>query len=130
VDFLYLQFCCASYILLSLLLWIFAGYAYFVNDRRSPDDPEKKKFNFSAIFLAPITWPLLLIAMCGLFVLRAFLFGAFLVLFALALVTLRKPFIVIWLDKIATQIGNRLLKANTVLIELMQGKYPIYDESI
>jgi len=119
-----LQCLCLGYILLSLILWIFAGYAYLVNMRRPADDPNKKDFHFSGIFLAPITWPFFLIASFLLLVLRALLFGVSLLFFTLALVFIRKPFIFIWLDKIATRIGNKLLDANTGLINLMLSNLP------
>lgn len=119
-----LQCFCSGYILLSFILWIFAGYAYFVNMRLSADDPNKKEFRFSAIFLTPITWPLLLIALFILLVVRALLFGVFLIFFTLALVFFRKLFIFVWFDKIATRIGNKLLNANTVLIDLMLNRTP------
>jgi len=35
---------------------------------------------------------------------------------------IRKPFLFVWLDKIATKIGNKLLEANTFLIKVVLGK--------
>ena len=121
-----LQCICSSYVLLSLILWLFAGYAYFVNMRRPAGDPDKKDFRFSGIFLAPITWPFFLTSFLVLLVSRALLFGIFLIFFTLALVFIRKPFIFIWLDKIATRIGNKLLNANTGLIDLMLSRSPTH----
>jgi hypothetical protein len=40
-----------------------------------------------------------------------------LVLFTIGLMAIRKPFLFVWLDKIATKIGNKLLDANTFLIK-------------
>jgi len=97
----YRQYCCGSYILLSLVLWAFAGYAYRVNSRRAADDPNKKSFHPAAIHLAPFTWPALLAVYILIFMLRALLYGVFLVLFTIALVAIRKPFILKLLDKIA-----------------------------
>jgi hypothetical protein len=110
--------CCQSYILLSFVLWAFAGYAYRVNARRSDDDPRKRDFHPAAVFLAPVTWPLFVLGFISLFILKAILYGVFLVVFTIALVVIRKPFIFVWLDKIATKVGNILLEANTQLIKI------------
>jgi hypothetical protein len=109
---------CQSYLLLSLILWACAGYAYQVNAKRSADDPKKKDFRPAAIFLAPIMWPLFLLGFLSLFVLKAILYGIFLVMLTIALVAIRKPFIFVWLDKIAKKVGNMLLEANTWLIKI------------
>jgi hypothetical protein len=72
----------------------------------------------AAVFLAPVTWPLFIVGFISLYILKAILYGIFLVTLAIALVVIRKPFIFIWLDKLATRVGNILLKANTMLIKL------------
>lgn len=107
---------CRGYILLCLILWAFAGYAYRINADRSADDPEKRDYHPAAVFLTPITWAPLLFGWLLLFVIRALLYGVFLILFTFALVVIRKPFLLIWLEKIARKIGGMLLKANTYLI--------------
>ena len=114
----YTSNCCQGYILLSLILWAFAGYAYRVNTRRFADDPKKRDFHPAAVFLAPITWPLFVLGFISLFILKAILYGIFLVVLTIALVLVRKPFIFVWLDKIATKVGNMLLEANTQLIKI------------
>jgi hypothetical protein len=106
------------YIRLCVIFWVFAGYAYHVNSKRPADDPKKKDFYFAAIFLAPIMWPLFLFAFVFLFITKAILYFVFLILLTIALFIIRKPFILTWLDKIATKIGNILLEANTRLIKL------------
>ena len=103
---------------LTLILLGCAGYAYRVNARRPAHDPEKRNFHFGAIFLAPITWLLFLFASITIFLLRVLVYVVFLVLFTIALLVIRKPFLLIWLDKIATKIGNKLLGANTFLIKI------------
>lgn len=113
---------CRSLLLLSLVFFGFAGYAYRVNARRQPDDPLKRDFHPLAIFLAPITWPLFLLTFISLLLVRAVLYGVFLILFTIALLAFRKPFLLIWLDKIATRVGNKLLTANTLLIQIVFGK--------
>jgi ABC-type multidrug transport system permease subunit len=124
MDLGQLQFSCSAYLLLTVLLWIFAGYAYIVDTMRPADDPEKKNYKFNAIFLAPISWPLLLVGGGVTLVLRAFLFGISLILFTVAMVLMRKPFWLIWLHKIVTKIGGKLLDINSILIELALGKSP------
>jgi hypothetical protein len=109
------RYCITGYILLSLVLWAFAGYAHRVNSKRAVDDPEKKEFHPAAVYLVPFTWFFILLAYVFILVARAILFGVFLVLFTIALVAFRKPFILNWLKKFATKIGNKLLEANTIL---------------
>jgi hypothetical protein len=110
--------------LLVLTLFIIgsAGYAYRVNSRLPQDDPKKRDFHFGAVFLAPITWILFLLASITIFFLRIVFYVAFLTLFAIAVLAFRKPFLLVWLDKIATKIGNKLLEANTFLIKVFFGK--------
>jgi hypothetical protein len=107
--------CCGGNVLLCIVLWAFAGYAYRVNAKRSTDDPEKRDYHPAAIILAPLTWPFFLSGLILLFVIRALLYGIFLILFTIALVVIRKPFILAWLDKIAKTVGNKLLKVNSFL---------------
>jgi hypothetical protein len=120
--FNYLPTCCGIYVVLSAVMWLFTGYAYWVNSKRLPSDPQKKTYNFNAIFLAPISWPLLLISGIIILIARSLLFGVFLVLFTLALIFVRKPFWLVWLDKMATWTGEKLLGANTTLIKFATGK--------
>jgi len=49
-------------------------------------------------------------------------YGLFLILFAIALVVVRKPFVLQWLDRVFTGIGNKLLWANTFLIKVVFGR--------
>ena len=114
----YLDKICTGYFIFCFILWGFAGYAYRANAKRPADDPNRKDFHPAAVFLAPVTWPLFIVGFISLFILKAILYGIFLVTLAIALVVIRKPFIFIWLDKLATRVGNILLKANTMLIKL------------
>lgn len=117
---------CASYFIFTIILAIFAAYAYYVNTNRRDDDPEKKDYHTSGIFVLPFFWPLLLIiwipfslikiSLTLLLVLfKALFFGLLLVLFTLAIVFIRKPFWLIWLEKIALKIGTKLLDADAAL---------------
>jgi len=104
-----------------LFLLVCAGYAYRANAGLAADDPKKRDYLPGAILLALITWPFFLFASIFLLVLRVLVYGVFLILFAIALVAIRKPFLLTWLDKIFTRIGDKLLKANTLLIKLAFG---------
>ena len=65
------NYLCNGIFLLSLFFML-AEYAYLVNAKRPPGDPKKRNYQFGAILLAPITWPLFLIAPLILFLLRIF----------------------------------------------------------
>ena len=110
-------------LLLMLFIFACAGYAYRINAKRTAEDPKKRDFHPVAIFLAPFTWPFFLFAFLFIFVLRVLVYGLFLILFTIALVAIRKPFLFIWLDSIATYIGNKLLEANTFLIRIVFGDW-------
>lgn len=113
---------CIGFILLMAFMLICAAYAYLVNARLPQDDPKKRDFHIGAVFLAPITWILFLLASITIFILRVVFYILFLILFAIAVLAFRKPFLFVWLDKIATKIGNKLLEANTFLIKVAFGK--------
>jgi len=119
--FRYINYCCPGFVLLSLIFWAFAVYSYRVNKKRASDDPDKKDFHRAAVHLVPFTWPILLLLYIFIFVTRALLYGIFLILFAFALLVFRKPFLLIWLDKTARKIGDKLLEANTFLIKITFG---------
>ena len=113
---------CTGFLLLMLFFYACAGYAYRVNAQRPADDPKKRNFHPRAILLAAFTWPLFLFATMTIFIVKAILYGIFLILFTIALLVIRKPFLLKWLDKVATEIGNRLLEANTFLMRIVFGK--------
>ena len=118
---------CKSLLLLMLIFFLCAWHAYRVNARLASGDSLKRDFHFRAIFLAPFTWPLFLFSSITIFFIRILVYVVFLILFTIALLVIRKPFLLIWLDKIATKIGNKLLGANTLLIKAFFGttnKYP------
>lgn len=107
-----------AYILFSLVFFLCAGYVYRVNSKRNDDDPGKRDYPFSAVTLTVI-WPILLVGMVVYFIVRALLYGIFLVLFTVALFVIRKPFLIIWLMKAVNWTGLKLLKANTFLVRLI-----------
>lgn len=113
---------CIVFLLITIFLFVCAGYAYRANARLAADDPKKRDYAPSAIALAIFTWPFLIFASLILRILRVLVYGLFLILFAIALVVIRKPFLLRWLDRIFTGIGNKLLLANTFLIKIAFGK--------
>src|SRR5688572_2040788 len=115
----YVNYCCPVFILLSLIIWALAGYSYRVNAKRPADDPQRKFFHFhpAAVFLAPLTWPFLLFAWIVFFIFKVLAYSVFLVLFTIALLAFRKPFLLMWLDKIARKVGDILLEVNTFLLK-------------
>jgi hypothetical protein len=119
----YIGYCCPGLILLSLIFWAFAGYAYRVNAKRAAEDPDKKDFHPMAVHLVPFTWPALILIYLFIFVTRALLYGIYLILFAFALIAFRKPFLLIWLDKVVRKVGDKLLEANTFLIRIVFGDW-------
>jgi hypothetical protein len=120
--FRYITYCCPGFVLLSLILWAFAGYAYRVNAKRPDDDPKKKDFHPGAIFLAPVTWPLFFFGSISIFIIKALVYGVFLILFTIALLAFQKSSIP-WLDDTAAWIGDKLLEANTFLIRIAFGDW-------
>lgn len=114
----HLDWFCTGTLLLIAVVMACALFAYYVDSRRSDDDPEKKNYHPLAILLAPVTLPLFIIFSISIFILRVATYGVFMVLFIIALIVLRQPFILEWLRKTATTIGDRLLEANTLLIRL------------
>jgi len=115
---------CATAVIITLVVYICARYAYRVNERRPEDDPHKLKVKKSAVSLAVLTWPFIPFAFIMIFVLRVLFYLIFLCLFTIALLAFRKPFLFAWLEKTATKIGNRLLELNTFLINAFLGRKP------
>lgn len=111
--------CIAAPLLFFLLC---AGYAYRVNARLADDNPKKRDYSILSIFLAPFTWPIFLLIYVFLLVVKVLAYGLFLILFAIALVVIRKPFLFKWLDEVFIGIGNKLLWANTFLMKIVFGR--------
>jgi ABC-type Na+ efflux pump permease subunit len=112
---------CVGYLIISILIGLFAGYAYLVNKLENPKESKQKDFEFIGIFLAPITWPFVLVIGLIVTIFKALLFGVFLLLFALIAVLFRKPFFWPFIEPIIKSIGARILKINTFLIRLFIG---------
>lgn len=111
------EFFTATCILIPTVIILCCIYAYRVNARRAPDDPEKKEFYPQAIWLAPFTLPILLLFDIFIMVLSSVMFALLLVLFPFALLLFRKPFLIKWILTLAQKIGNMLLTVNTELLK-------------
>jgi hypothetical protein len=98
------------------------AYAYQINKRRPENDPGKRKFRRSAIFLVPLTWPLMFIAYAALFLIMILAYALFLFLIIFGLLIIRKSPLLAWLQNTATKTGNRLLELYTTLIDSFLGK--------
>jgi hypothetical protein len=120
--FVYLNYCCPGFTLLSLIVWALAGYSYRVNAKRSDDDPQKRNFSPAAIYLAPITWPLFLFGSISLFIIKALAYGVFLIVFTAALLVFRTSSVP-WLENTTAWVGDKLLGANTFLIRMVFGQW-------
>ena len=120
VELLNFQTCCLGYLVISILLWLFSGYAYLVNARRASSDPEWRDYNPLAVFLAPVTWPFLVFGGFIVTIIKAVFFGIFLVVFSLVVALFRKPFLWRLIEPLISGIGRRVLKGNTFLIRLFE----------
>lgn len=114
----HLDWLCNGILGLMLFAWVCAAYAYVVNSRRLASDPQKRDFYLAAVFLAPITFIPLLLGIILLFIVRALFYCLFLIVFIFALIVIRNAFLLKWLHRTATYIGDKLLEANTLLIKL------------
>jgi cbb3-type cytochrome oxidase subunit 3 len=114
----YSYYICKGTLWITLVIVACTTYAYTVNARRPADDPKRKDYSPYAILAAPITVPFLITCAILIFIIRALLFAIFLFVFTIALIAIRKPFVFVWLDRIATNIGEPLLEINTNVIRL------------
>lgn len=115
----YVEYLCIGMIIVSMVIAGCALYAYSVNLQRPNDDPEKRNYRLGAILFAAFTWPIFLFIIVSLFIIRALLYGLFLILFTILLILIPgKSPEPTGLEKMASGIGGALLKANTQLINL------------
>ena len=107
--------CC---IVVNLIITLCALLAYYVNSKRPDDDPKKRDYHPLAILFAPITWPLVALLGISLYSLKVATYGVFLVLYVLALIFFRKPFILEWLKRTALKIGDLLMEVNSAIVRI------------
>jgi hypothetical protein len=95
------------------------GYtAYQVNLRRPANDPKKRRIHPFSILAAPFVFIVLLVPGIVLFFLAVILYGAFIVMFAITLLALRRPFLFVLWRRFSTFVGEPLLRLSTYLIML------------
>ena len=104
--------------MVNLVITLCAFLAYYVNSKRPDDDPKKRDYHPLAILFAPITLPLVVILGVSFYILRVATYGVFLVLYILALIFFRKPFILEWLKRTALKIGDLLMEVNSALVRI------------
>jgi len=113
---------CNSSLLITALLSFCVMRAYYINALRSEDDPNKRDYHIGAVFMTIFGWPLLLVLYVGLFLLRAVMWAVFILTVTVGLIVIRKPFLLAWLEKICTKVGNTLLEWNTALLYAFLGR--------
>ena len=117
----YSNYICLGYLLFTLFLYGCTAYAYRVNTLRAADDPNKRHFPVAAVLFGPVIWPILLFGVISIFLIKVLFYSIILILFAIALLVFRKPFLIDWLKNSATWIGDKLLGANIVLLKMVFG---------
>ena len=105
--------CCLG----TLVIWVMAAYANFVNKRLPDGHEEKQSFHPYAWLAVPFTIPLFLILYIIALLVYAILFGILLVLLPISFLVFRKPFLLKWLKEKAILVGNFFLKINTWLLK-------------
>ena len=111
----------SAYLLFTLFLYVCMGYSYYLNSQRPTGDPKKLDIHIGAALLIPIAWPLLIVGALSLLIMQVLIYSVFLVLFTIALILFRKPFVLDWLKKTAAWIGDGLLEAHLFLIKIAFG---------
>ena len=110
-----------------VFLFISVIYAYRVNSKRGPDDPQKRKYPPCALWIAPFTFPIMILIGFTSLVLSTLVAVAILIVFPISLILFREStngesFQIKWL----LRIGEKLLRINTKLLKII-GLYPSSD---
>lgn len=106
---------CNGILVLMALALVWAMIAYYINSRRSYDNPQKKNYHPLAVLLVPVTLPIVIILSISFFILRVLTYGVFLALFILTLIFLPRPSSQDFYKR-GTSIGDKLLEINTLLL--------------
>ena len=116
--FMYQKFCIGVCLLIPAVLTLCSFYAYQVNAKRAPDDPEKRDFSSYGPWLASVILPPLFLANALILILASLAFGFFLVLFPFMLLLPHWLSLIIkWIRKQALNIGNWVLFINTEILK-------------
>lgn len=114
--FKYWQQCGGSCCLGGMVIWAMSAFTYFYHKRLHDGHEEKKIYHPYAWVAVPFTLPLWAVAAILSAILYAVFFGLLLIVFSLALVAIRKPFLFKWLKETALSVGGFFLKINTQLL--------------
>ncbi len=101
-----------------LIVLAIAVYAYSVDSRRAANDPKKRNYHPFAILMVPVSLPIIIPLVVIIFIGTALLYAGFLLVFALLVLTFRRPFLFNWLHKFSIFVGDPLLRINSYLIRL------------
>ena len=114
---LHLPYFCGSLFLITFVVWMSSMYAYRVNARRAADDPNKRNYHPAAIWFS-LLLPLYLVIAIGSFIVTSLSYGLFLIVFAILLIAIRKPFLIEWVKRIMNKIGDKALESGSRIIRL------------
>lgn len=117
--FKYWQQCGGSCCLGVVVIWAMAAFTHFHNKRLPKENEEKQTYHPYAWIAVPFALPFWGLVAILSAILYAILAGFLLLVFILALVVLRKPFLFKWLKETALKVGEPLLKLNTRLLNLI-----------
>jgi len=105
-----------SYLVLTPILAVCVWYSYRVDKILASNTNKRQKYSAFPIVYIPF-WPLFLLAWAIVFMLKSMAYGVFIILFAVALTIIRKPFILIWLKKMALKVGDAYLTATSFIFK-------------
>jgi hypothetical protein len=114
--FNYWQQCGGVCCLAAAGIWVMSAFTHFYNEGLPAGHEEKKTYHPYAWVSAPFTLPLWALVAILSAILYTVFFGLLLAVFALALVAIRKPFLIKWLKETALKVGGFFLKINTRLL--------------
>lgn len=103
-----------------LVVWGMSAFTFFYNKRLPDGNEEKREYHPYSWLVAPLLLPFK-VPILALFAVLSFLFyslvfGLLLIVFALAVALLRKPFLLQWLKETSLKVGRFILKINTRLL--------------
>lgn len=99
------------------LVYFCAIFAYVVNSRRKPDDPQKRDYSPFSPWITPLTIPFVIIINLMFLVLGSLFAITFLIAFPLCLIFARsgESLLIKWLIKV----GEKILKINTEILKVL-----------
>lgn len=101
-----------------MVIWAISGYAYLVDQNNSGDIQGEKNYTLGGVLLSGITWPILLLVGLVTSIVKAFLFGIFIVFFSVLLIIGQVIFLLPWLEETSLPTGTKLLEVNSFLSKI------------